>query len=178
MSKTPTRIQTSMRFKPETLKILDYHAKLRAIPRTYLMETIIREWNHDFSLADFQKEKWQKNPKNRDQRTESVSVDPRKTTINPTTRAKLDFLGDRLAKLEKRVATRTIDTAEMDGVEDMLVKCVKDVEDNRRSMETIEKLIGILLKQRFRDHMYNNPTDGKLTITDKMVEDLMALADE
>ena len=45
MSKTPTRIQTSMRFKPETLAILDHHAAERAIPRTYLLETIIDQWN-------------------------------------------------------------------------------------------------------------------------------------
>ena len=45
MRKTPLRIQTSMRFKPETLKILDHHAKERAVPRTYLLEEIISEWD-------------------------------------------------------------------------------------------------------------------------------------
>ena len=45
MSKTPNRIQTSMRFKPETLKILDRYADERAIPRTYLMEQIIAEYH-------------------------------------------------------------------------------------------------------------------------------------
>jgi hypothetical protein len=49
MSKTPTRIQTSMRFKPETLAILDHHAAERAIPRTYLLETIIDQWNSEQS---------------------------------------------------------------------------------------------------------------------------------
>tara|TARA_R110000796_G_scaffold13945_1_gene44871 strand:+ start:384 stop:632 length:249 start_codon:yes stop_codon:yes gene_type:complete len=45
MSKTHKRIQTSMRFKPETLKILDRYQSERAIPRTYLIETIIDQWH-------------------------------------------------------------------------------------------------------------------------------------
>ena len=45
MRKTVKRIQTSMRFKPETLKILDRYQSERAIPRTYLIETIIDQWH-------------------------------------------------------------------------------------------------------------------------------------
>jgi hypothetical protein len=45
MSKTVKRIQTSMRFKPETLKILERYQSERAIPRTYLIETIIDQWH-------------------------------------------------------------------------------------------------------------------------------------
>ena len=168
MYKTHKRIQTSMRFKPETLKILDHHQSERAIPRTYLIETIIGEWHAQ-----------QMGPQ-----TGSVYVDPRAESV-PGRRMlglRVDDLEEQVGHLKERVEHRTIDTSEMDGVEDLLVKCVKDVEDNRRSIEkrmlTMEKLIGILLDRRFRDHMHNNPTDGKLTVTDKMVEDLMALADE
>jgi hypothetical protein len=45
MRKTHKRIQTSMRFKPETLKLIDLYASERAIPRTYLLETIIEQWH-------------------------------------------------------------------------------------------------------------------------------------
>ena len=45
MSNTVKRIQTSMRFKPETLKILDRYQSERAVPRTYLLETIIDQWH-------------------------------------------------------------------------------------------------------------------------------------
>jgi hypothetical protein len=85
MSKTVKRIQTSMRFKPETLKILDRYQSERAIPRTYLIETIIDQW-HAQQMAQ---------PKKMDRRTGSVYVDPRETKKDREVDALLDgLLGD------------------------------------------------------------------------------------